>query len=74
MATMASQYEVVELTPNGRPWREHVQHLLNDYTREGWELVTSFQAEGETPQPGDQMTRSLSRVPSSTLFIFKRPG
>ena len=74
MTTMASQYEVVELTPHGRPWCEHVQHLLNEYACEGWELVTSFQAEGETPQLGDQMIRSLSHVPSSTLFIFKRPG
>jgi hypothetical protein len=74
MVTMASQYEVVELTPNGRPWREHVQHLLNEYACEGWELVTSFQAEGETPQHGDQMIRSFSHVPSSTLFIFKRPA
>jgi hypothetical protein len=74
MATMVSQYKVVELTRNRRPWREHVQHLLNEYACEGWELVTSFQAEGETPQPGDQMIRSFSHVPSSTLFIFKRPG
>ena len=74
MATMASQYEVVELTPNGRPWREHMQHLLNAYASEGWEMVTSFQAKGETSQPGDQMIRSLSHVPRSTLFIFKRSG
>ena len=74
MATMASQYEVVELTPPGRPWREHVQHLLDDYACEGWELVTSFEGEGATPPPDDQMIRSLSHVPSSTLFIFKRPG
>jgi hypothetical protein len=73
MATMVSQYEVVELTPNGRPWREHVQQLLNDYADDGWELITSFQAEGGTPRPVDQMIRSLSHVPSSTLFIFKRP-
>jgi hypothetical protein len=73
MATMVSEYEVVELTPNGRPWREHVQDLLNDYARDGWELVTSCQAE-ETPRSVDQMIRSLSHVPSNTLFIFKRPG
>jgi hypothetical protein len=62
----------VELTPNGRPWHEHVQQLLNDYTSDGWELVTSLQAEGGTPRPVDPMIRSLSHVPSSTLFIFKR--
>jgi hypothetical protein len=74
MATMASQYAVVELAPNGRPWREQVQHLLNEYACEGWELVTTIQAEGVTPRPVDQMIRSLSHVPSGTMFIFKRPG
>jgi hypothetical protein len=74
MATMTSQYEVVELTPDGRPWLEHVQHLLNEYACEGWELVTTFQAEGVTPQPVDETIRSFSHVPSSTFFIFKRPA
>ena len=74
MATMVSQYEVVELQPNGRPWREHVQQLLNEYSHDGWELVTTIQAEGMPPRPVDPMIRSLSHVPSSTLFIFKRPG
>src|SRR5262245_3662317 len=64
MATMTSQYAVVELTPNGHPWREQVQHLLNEHACEGWELVTTIQAEGVTPRPVDQMIRSLSYVPS----------
>jgi len=71
---MASQYEVVELTPNGRPWVEHVQHLLNEYACEGWELVTTFQSADVTPQPTDQTIRSLSHVPGSVIFIFKRPA
>jgi len=73
MATMTSQYEVVELTPNGHPWREHVQQLLHDYACDGWELVTAFPAEGETRRSVDPMIRSLSHAPSSTLLIFKRP-
>ncbi|MGE3539780.1 MAG: hypothetical protein AB7N91_20405 [Candidatus Tectimicrobiota bacterium] len=72
MTTLTSQYEVVELTPHGRPWREYVQHLLTAYAADGWTLVTSFQAEGESPQAGDEMIRSLSHVPKSTFLIFKR--
>jgi hypothetical protein len=71
---MVSQYEVVELTPDERPWREQVQHLLDTYACEGWELVTAFHAEGVTPRPVDQIIRSFSRVTGSTVFIFKRPA
>ena len=73
MATMTSQYTVIELTQNGHPWREHVQHLLDEYAQDVWDLVTTIQAEGEPRRPVDPMIRSLSHVPSSTLFIFKRP-
>ena len=68
-----SQYKVVQLTPDERPHLEQVQHLLDTYAREGWELVTSFQCqyEGTAAQPVDEMTRSLSN-PTSTAFIFKR--
>ena len=69
----ASQYKVVQLTPDERPHLEQVQHLLDTYAREGWELVTSFQCqyEGTSAQPVDEMTRSLSN-PTSTAFIFKK--
>jgi hypothetical protein len=64
----------VQHTPNGYPWREHVQHLLDEHAHDGWELVTTIQTEGESLRSVDPMIRSLSHVPSSTLFIFKRPA
>ena len=68
---MVSHYTVAKLTPDDRPWLVQVQHLLNEYAQQGWELVTACQFEGEGPQPEDQTIRSLSNV-TNTLFIFKR--
>ena len=64
MTTMVSQYKVVELTSDGRPWLENVQHLLNEYAHEGWELVTAFQAEGVTPKPADDEIKSQYNDPN----------
>jgi hypothetical protein len=65
------QYKVAHITPDERPYLEQVQHLLDGYTRDGWELVTAFPHEGAPAQDVDQMRQSLSHL-SSTLFIFKR--
>src|SRR5712692_2744436 len=62
-----SQYKIARLTPDDRPCLDHVQHLLDEHAREGWELVTAFQFEGAVAQPVDQMIQSLSNM-TSTVF------
>jgi hypothetical protein len=66
-----SPYKVAQLTPDDRPCLEQVQHLLDEHTREGWELVTAFPFAGAGGQADDQMIQSLSNM-TSTVFIFKR--
>lgn len=68
---MDTQYKVMQLIPDEHPWLDHVQQLLHEHAREGWELVTAFQYQGAAPQRGDPMVQSLSHV-SSTIFIFKQ--
>ena len=68
---MATQYKVMQLIPDARPWLDQVQQLLTEHASEGWELVTAFQYQGAAPQRGDPMIQSLSHV-SSTIFIFKQ--
>ena len=53
-----SQYKIARLTPDDRPCLDHVQHLLDEHAREGWELVTAFQFEGAVAQPVDQMIQA----------------
>jgi hypothetical protein len=67
------QYKVTQLIPDERPWLDHVQQLLSEQAREGWELVTAFQYQGAAPQRADPMVQSLSHV-ASTIFIFKQPS
>ncbi len=38
-----TQYKVMQLIPDDRPWLDQVQQLLNEHAQEGWELVTAFQ-------------------------------
>src|SRR5262249_29202502 len=66
-----SPYKIAQLTPDAHPTLDHVQHLLDEHAREGWELVTTFQFAGAVTQPVDQMTQSLSNM-TSTIFIFRR--
>ena len=66
-----SQYKVAQLTQDDRPYLERVQELVDTYARDGWELVTAFQAEGVRGQAIDQMVQSLSNT-AGTIFIFKR--
>jgi hypothetical protein len=68
-----SQYKIAHLTPDDRPSLDRVQHLLDEYAQEGWELVTAFPFAGALSQPVDQTIHSFSNV-TSTLFIFKRPA
>jgi Domain of unknown function (DUF4177) len=70
---MATQYKVVQVIPDDRPWLDHVQELLNEHARAGWELVSAFQYQGAAPQRGDPQVQSLSHV-ASTIFIFKQPA
>jgi hypothetical protein len=70
---MATQYKVLQLIPDDRPWLDQVQALLNDHAREGWELVSALQYQGAAPQRADPMVQSLSHV-ASTIFIFKQPA
>jgi Domain of unknown function (DUF4177) len=70
---MATQYKVVQVIPDDRPWLDHVQELLNEHARAGWELVSAFQYQGASPQRGDPQVQSLSHV-ASTIFIFKQPA
>ena len=66
-----SPYKVAQLTSEDCPCLEHVQHLLDEHAREGWELVTALQFEGAIGPPVDQMIHSFSNT-TSTVFIFKR--
>ena len=70
---MATQYKVMQLIPDARPWLDQVQQLLTEHACEGWELVTAFQYQGAAPQRADPMIQSLSHV-ASTIFIFKQPA
>jgi hypothetical protein len=70
---MATQYKVVQLIPDDRPWLEQVQALLDEQARVGWELVSAFQYQGAAPQRGDPIVQSLSHV-ASTIFIFRQPA
>ena len=70
---MATQYKVMQLIPDDRPWLDQVQELLNAHAREGWELVSAFQYQGAAPQRADPMVQSLSHV-ASTIFIFQQPA
>ena len=70
---MATQYKVMQLIPDDRPWLDQVQELLNAQAREGWELVSAFQYQGAAPQRDDPMVQSLSHV-ASTIFIFQQPA
>jgi hypothetical protein len=70
---MNTQYKVMQLIPDERPWLDQVQQLLDARCREGWELVSAFQYQGAAPQRGDPMVQSLSHV-ASTIFIFKQPA
>jgi hypothetical protein len=70
---MATQYKVMQLIPDDRPWLEHVQGLLDEQARAGWELVSAFQYQGAAPQRGDPIVQSLSHV-ASTIFIFQQPA
>jgi hypothetical protein len=70
---METQYKVMQLVPNDRPWLDQVQELLNAQAREGWELVSAFQYQGAAPQRADPIVQSLSHV-ASTIFIFKQPA
>jgi hypothetical protein len=66
-----SQYKVAQLIQDDHPYLERVQELVDTYARDGWELVTAFQAEGARGQAIDQMVQSLSNT-AGTIFIFKR--
>jgi hypothetical protein len=68
---METQYKVMQLIPNDRPWLDQMQELLNAQAREGWELVSAFQYQGAAPQRADPIVQSLSHV-ASTIFIFKQ--
>ena len=70
---MATQYKVVQLIPDDRPWLDQVQELLNTHVQEGWALVSAFQYQGAAPQRDDPMVQSLSHV-ASTIFIFQQPA
>ena len=70
---METQYKVMQLIPDDRPWLDQVQALLDDHAREGWELVSAFQYQGAAPQRADPMVQSLSHV-ASTIFIFQQPA
>ena len=70
---METQYKVMQLIPNDRPWLDQMQELLNAQAREGWELVSAFQYQGAAPQRADPIVQSLSHV-ASTIFIFKQPA
>jgi hypothetical protein len=70
---METQYKVMQLVPNDRPWLDQVQELLNAQASEGWELVSAFQYQGAAPQRADPIVQSLSHV-ASTIFIFKQPA
>jgi hypothetical protein len=70
---METQYKVMQLIPDDRPWLDQVQALLNEQAHAGWELVSAFQYQGAAPQRGDPTVQSLSHV-ASTIFIFKQPA
>ena len=70
---MATQYKVMQLIPDDRPWLDQVQELLNVHAQEGWELVSAFQYQGAAPQRADPTVQSLSHV-ASTIFIFQQPA
>ena len=70
---METQYKVMQLIPDDRPWIDQVQALLNEQARAGWELVSAFQYQGAAPQRADPTVQSLSHV-ASTIFIFKQPA
>ena len=65
------QYKVAQLPPGEPSYLEQIQDLLETHARDGWELVTAFQAEGARGQAIDQMVQSLSNT-AGTIFIFKR--
>ena len=68
---MDTQYKVMQLIADERPWLDHVHQVLQEHAREGWELVTAFPYEGAGPPGADPMVQSLSHV-ASTIFIFKQ--
>lgn len=68
---MNTQYKVIQLIPDERPWLDHMHQVLHEQAREGWELITAFPHEGAGPPGADPMVQSLSHV-ASTIFIFKR--
>jgi hypothetical protein len=70
--TSTLRYKVMDLNPDEPTWTVHMEDLLNQQAREGWELVTAFQRQHEAQQVGSTTVHVPSLV--STVLVFKKVG
>ena len=66
------RYKVMDVSPDESTWTAHMEDVINQQAREGWELVTALQRQHEAQQVGSTTVHVPSLV--STVLIFKRPG
>jgi hypothetical protein len=66
------RYKIIDVNPDPDEgvWTTHMEDVINEHAREGWELVTAFQREHEALQVGSTVTHLPGLV--STVLVFKR--
>ena len=71
---MDTQYKVMQLIADERPWLDHVHQVLQEHAREGWELVTAFPYEGAGPRGLIRWCKACRTWPAPSSFLNGWPN